>query len=225
MAFDGEPKTETSGHGGKNDKEEVDWHMLDPKAIALPTGLQGVQSCADGKLIHGDMQEMLYNNRETHILMTDTLKIQQQHIVDIEQTEQIVVKQGREVMVGVYDKNEIQGDRTLWVHGKDDEHYLVHREINEPVERFEYKHICFEYGVAGTEAIGLKAETTGVAVALENVKVEASTCAFLNKAIEEKMSGIQSKLKVFETAVGLLLLAAQTKLNAAVNWAMSSPTS
>ena len=225
MAFDGEKKTETAGHKGEEDKKEPDWKMLDPKSIDRPDGLQGVQKCADGKLIHGDLQEMLYKNRETHILQNDTLQIQQKQSIDVEQTATIVIKQGRELMVGVYNKEEVQGDRTLWVHGGDEEHYLIHREINEPVERIEYKNACFEWGILSAEATALALETKAVAMALENFKVEASTCYFTNKAIEEKMSGLQSHLKVFETRVGLLLLAAQTKLNAAVNWAASSPTS
>jgi hypothetical protein len=223
--FDKAVKTETAAHAGKEDKKAPDWKKLNPQIIALPTGLQGIPSCTDGKLIHGDQQEMVEKLREIHVIGSDTLKVQQFQEIEIEQYANHTIKQGRELTVGIYDKTEIKGDREMWVHGKDDEHYLIHREIDEPVERIEHKNISFEWGIASAEATGLSIETKLVALALENVKAELSTCHFLNKAIEEKLSGVQSYFEVFETRVGLLLLAAQHKFNAAVNWALSSPTS
>jgi hypothetical protein len=142
--FDKAVKTETAAHAGKEDKKAPDWKKLNPQIIALPTGLQGIPSCTDGKLIHGDQQEMVEKLREIHVIGSDTLKVQQFQEIEIEQYANHTIKQGRELTVGIYDKTEIKGDREMWVHGKDDEHYLIHREIDEPVERIEHKNISFE---------------------------------------------------------------------------------
>lgn len=224
-AFEAEVKTATSEHGGKEDKNGPDYGRLSASAIALPTGLNGVNSCTDGKVIFGDLQEMIHQNRETQIVWGDTIRIGQTHSSTIEKTSTNVIKMGRETMIGTYDTTEIQGDRTLWVHGDDKEHYLTHREIDEPVEKFEHKNTCLEYGWSSMEAMASSIETKGVAVEIENVKVEAKMFKQTNELIEGKMDAITGKAEGMDVSLGLLMLKGKYTFNALCNWAMSSPTS
>jgi hypothetical protein len=224
-AFEAQVKTATNEHKGKEDKNGPDYGRLSAAAIALPTGLNGVNSCTDGKVIFGDLQEMIHQNRETQIVLNDTIRIGQNHSETIEKTSTNIIKMGRESMVGVYDTTEIQGDRTLWVHGDDKEHYLIHREIDEPVEKFEHKKFCLEYGSTSMEAMASAFETKGFSFALENMKVEAKMFKQTNELIEGKMDAITGKAEGMDVALGLLMLKGKYTFNALCNWAMSSPTS
>jgi hypothetical protein len=215
----------TRKHKGKDDDKEPDWKLLDPASIGKQVCLQGLPTCADGKVVNGDCQVFVQDNRETHILGNDTLLLKGNQIEDVEQTSTISIKQGRTLAVGVFDFTEIQGPRTFIVHGPDDEHYLIHREIDEPVEKFEHKNMCVEYGWFNAEAMASTVETKALSVAVENVKVEAKMFKQTNELIEGKIDGMTAKAEGMDVALGLLMLKGKYTLNALANWARSSPTS
>jgi hypothetical protein len=225
MAFKADIKTETRSHGGDEDKKSPDWKRLNASAINEKSALAGVSSCTDGKLIHGDLRELIYQHRQTDILQDDQLTIQGKRTQDIEKTSQLTVKQGRDTMIGVYDKTQVQGERQLWVDGVDHEFYATHREIEEPQEKFERKHFCWEYGVFGIDTQLSAFETKALGLAVENVKIEAKMFEQTNHLIAGKMDAITSKAEGMDLSLGFLLLRIKYALNALPNFAASTPIS
>lgn len=225
MAFNGQLKTETGSHKGDNDKAAPNWKRLDPQSINMKSALSGIAACSDGKVVHGDLRELIMQNRETNILQNDTLAIQQKQTETVEQTSTTTIKQGRDVMVGVYDKLQVLGDRSLWVHGHDDEHYLTRREIDEPDEKFERKHFSLEYGWTSLETLATSFETKALQTAIGSLKVEAELFEQTNAYIAGKMDAVTSKLEGFDLDIGMLLLRAEFAINALLNFARSTPIS
>ncbi len=225
MAFRANIQTETGKHKGEEDKEPPDYKRLAPSAISEKSGLAGVSACSDGKVVHGDLRETIHNNRQTTILQNEQLTIQGTQTEDVEKTATITIKQGRDMMIGHMDKVQVQGERQLWVDGTDNEFYATHREIHEPNEKFEYKHFCFEYGVANIETLVTAFETKALELALENVKVEAKLFEETNALIAGKIDAITSKAEGMDVSLGLLLLRIKFALNALPNFAASTPFS
>lgn len=225
MAFTKEIKTETRSHKGDEDKEPPDWKRLNASAINDKSALAGVSDCADGKVVHGDLRELIYQHRQTDILQDDALTIQGKRTEDVEKTATINIKQGRDIMIGVFDKMQVQGERQLWVDGADNETYSTHREINEPREKFEHKHFCWEYGVFNIETMLSAFETKAFGLALENVKVEAKMFEQTNHLIAGKMDAITAKAEGMDLSLGFLLLRIKYALNALPNFAASTPIS
>ena len=225
MAFNGQKETITAAHKGDEDKTPPDWKRLNPQAISTTAALGGIAACTDGKYVHGDLRELISQDRQTTILQNDTLLVQGKQAETIDQTSTTTIKQGRDVMIGVYDKLQVQGDRTIWVHGSDDEHYLTRREIHEPDEKFEYKHFCVEYGWTNIETLATAFETKALQTAIGSLKVEAEMFEQSNAYIAGRMKAVTSKLEGFDLDVGMLLLRAEFALNALANFATSSPIS
>lgn len=223
--FGGTEQTGTGEHGGGTDSSWPSFKQLQPQQIAVPTGLQGIPSCTWGSMIYGDRQEIVYNNRQTAVVLNDTLNVGQNRDVTIEQANNVVVKNTRTVQVTPLEKLIVLGNREVWVHGQDTEHYLTHRQIDEPVERIEHTTKSIEYGTTTAEAFAVAAETKAVAVSVENIKAELKLFKSTNEAIENKLTPLQNSIKAMSTHIGALKLAAKIKLNALVNWAASSPTS
>ena len=184
-----------------------------------------MSDCTDGKVVHGDLRELIYQHRQTDILQDDALTIQGKRTEDVEQTATITIKQGRDIMIGVLDKMQVQGERQLWVDGANSETYSTHREIHEPREKFEYKHFCWEYGFFNIETLVSAFETKAFGLALENVKIEAKMFEQTNHLIAGKMDAITSKAEGMDLSLGFLLLRIKYALNALPNFAASTPIS
>lgn len=223
--FGGNALTATAEHGGGKDSSWPDFKGLAPQQIQVPTGLQGLASCTWGSKIYGDRQEIVYKNRQTAIVLNDTLNVGENRTDTIEMADTLYVKNGRLVQISPTDKLQVLGNREVWVHGQDTEHYLVHREIHEPVERIEHSEKAIEYGTTIAETFASSFETKGFALAVENIKAELKMFKSTNEAIENHLKPLQSSIEAMSTHIGALKLAAKVKLNALVNWALSSPTS
>lgn len=75
MAFTPEIQTETRAHKGDEDKQPPDWKGLEAAKIDKKTALAGVMACTDGKVVHGDLRELVQQNRQTDIVLNDKLTI------------------------------------------------------------------------------------------------------------------------------------------------------
>lgn len=206
MAFDGATKTTTNEHKGSEDKNPPDWKRLNPSQINTKTALAGVAACTDGKVVNGDLREFIQKDRQTTIMENDSLHIQGTQTEDVEQTATITIKNGRDMMIGVFDKVQVSGDRQIWVNGADSEYYLTHREIHEPAEKFEYKRLSWEYGLFGVETMASGFETKALSLAVENVKVEAKMFEETNQLIAGKVDAITARAEGMDVNLGLLLL-------------------
>ena len=225
MAFGADVKTETRKHKGEEDKQPPDWKQLDASNINQKTALSGVMACADGKVVHGDLRELIHQNRQTDILQNDKITIQGTQTEAVEKTSKITIKQGRDIMIGVYEKMQVQGERQIWVDGADNEFYASHREIHEPQEKFEYKHFCWEYGFFNIETLLSSFETKALTMAVENVKIEAKMFEQTNKLIAGKADAVTAKAEGMDLSLGFLLLRIKYALNALPNFAASTPIS
>lgn len=225
MAFHADIQTETQEHKGEEDSKPPDWKRLNAAAINQKTALAGIQACVDGKVVHGDLQELIYMDRKTDILQNDTLQIQGNQTETVEQTATITIKEGRDIMIGVFEKMQIHGTRLLRVDNADHEFYATHREIHEPQEKFEFKHFCFEYGFFNIETLLSAFETKALALALENVKIEAKMFEQTNRLIAGKVDALTAKAEGMDLSLGFLLLRIKYALNALPNFAASTPIS
>ena len=223
--FSGSAQTETAEHGGGNDHAWPDFKALDPKQISVPTGLQGIPTCTWGTKVYGDQQEIIYKNRQVAIVLNDKLDVGVDRTETIEAANYIYVKGGRLVEITPTETLQVNGNRMVWVHGQDTEHYLVHREIQEPVERIEHSEKSMEYGSSKAEALGAAFETKGFAAEIKNIKAEQQFFNSTNAGIENRLKPLQSGIETMEAHIGALKLACKVKLNALINFATSSPYS
>ena len=225
MAFHANIQTATQEHKGDDDKNPPDYKRLSPSAINTKTALAGVSSCSDGKVVHGDLRELIQQNRQTNILLNDQLAIQGTQTEDVEKTSTITIKQGRDIMIGVMEKMQVQGERQLHVDGQDSEFYATHREIQEPLEKFEHKHFSWEWGFSEISTMLTSFETKALSVAIENVKIEAKMFEQTNKLIAGKIDALTAKAEGMDLSLGFLLLRIKYALNALPNFAASTPFS
>jgi hypothetical protein len=158
--FNAKTLTITKEHGGKKDNEAPEWGKLSPAAIAQPSAVAQSLPGADVKVIHGDYNEYLLNEKNTNVLGNEILNVQKDQTETIHLKSELTYVHGRGVMVGDLDELQVNGIQKKYVLGESEETYIRTHEVHAPDE-FEVKH--FEQGLTFVEfkLLGIGASVKG----------------------------------------------------------------
>ena len=158
--FQAKQLTITKEHGGKEDNKAPDWGKLSPGDIAKPSGLAESLPGTDVKVIRGDYNEYLLQEKNTNVLGNEILNVQKDQTETIHQKADLTYIHGRGVTTGDLDEIQVNGISKTFVLGQSEETYMQTHEVHAPDE-FEIKH--FEQGLTFVEfkILGLGASVKG----------------------------------------------------------------
>ena len=175
----------TEEHGGKDDKASPDWGRLSPSSIAKPTGLASSLPGSDVKVVHGDYNEHLCDNKNTNVFKNETLNVMADQFETIQGATKLTYVHGRDAVIGDEDQIQVNGIQKTYVLGESEERYMQKHEVHAP-EEFELKH--FERGLTYVEF-----KLLGVGASVKGRESEVKVSGDENALYESFMKGFHEK--------------------------------